>query len=624
MHLYTGLSSDFIAQTATSALTERLASSFEQHYRRKPPDSEVRAWQNSLARFAHVLELGDLRAQGVIVEYQLPLTSKRLDVMVTGKNAAGDANGVIVELKQWDSVETSEIDDCVETFVGGAVRAQLHPSRQAGNYQQYLQDTHTAFSDGAVGVKACSYLHNMARPKADALFDDRFHDLVLQYPTYIADGLNDLTNLLVHQTGGGDGDAVLAQVIEGRYRPHQRLMNHIADIIQSDSRYTLLDEQQVAANHIIARARASHMGDDRSVFIIEGGPGTGKSLIALHVLAAMAKLNLTANHATGSKAFTENLRKSLGVRARALFHYFNNYTAADEMLLDVLILDEAHRIRQTSNTRFTSAAKKSEIPQVDEIIKAAKVSVFFIDDMQVVRPGEVGSTELIRDAARRSGAHLYEHELEAQFRCNGSDGFIEWVNNTLEIERTGTVLWERDDPFDVDVVDSPEELEAIIRSRNTDHETARLVAGFCWKWSAPDDVGNLIADVAVDGWSMPWNADPNAKRLAAGIPKSNFWATDPGGINQVGCVYTAQGFEFDHVGVIWGKDLVHRAREGWVAQSEFSQDSVVKKAAKKHPEEFRQLVAHTYRVLLTRGMRSCTMYFEDEETRNFVLSRFSR
>ena len=338
----------------------------------------------------------------------------------------------------------------------------------------------------------------------------------------------------------------------------------------------------------------------------------------------MARLNLTANHATGSKAFTENLRKSLGVRARALFHYFNNYTAADEMLLDVLILDEAHRIRQTSNTRFTSAAKRSDIPQVDEIIKAAKVSVFFIDDMQVVRPGEVGSTDLIRDAARRAGANLYEHELEAQFRCNGSDGFIEWVNNTLEIDRTGTVLWEREDPFTVDVVDSPEELEAIIRSRNSEHETARLVAGFCWKWSDPDNDGNLIADVAVNGWSMPWNANPNAKRLAAGIPKSNFWATDLGGINQVGCVYTAQGFEFDHVGVIWGKDLVHRAREGWVAQNEFSQDSVVKKAAKQHPEEFRRLVAHTYRVLLTRGMRSCTMYFEDEETRNFVLSRFSR
>ena len=624
MHLYTGLSSDFIAQTATSAMTERLASSFEKHYRRKPPDSEVRAWQNSLSRFAHVLELGDLRAQGVIVEYQLPLTSKRLDVMVTGKNASGDANGVIVELKQWDSVEASEIDDCVETFVGGAVRAQLHPSRQAGNYQQYLQDTHTAFSDGTVGVKACSYLHNMARPKADALFDERFGELVLQYPTYIADGINDLTHLLVNQTGGGEGDAVLAQVIEGRYRPHQRLMNHIADIIQADSRYTLLDEQQVAANHIIARARASQMGDERSVFIIEGGPGTGKSLIALHVLAAMARLNFTANHATGSKAFTENLRKSLGVRARALFHYFNNYTLADEMLLDVLILDEAHRIRQTSNTRFTSAAKRSEIPQVDEIIKAAKVSVFFIDDMQVVRPGEVGSTDIIRDAARRFGAHLYEHELEAQFRCNGSDGFIEWVNNTLEIERTGTVLWERDDPFEVDVVDSPEELEAIIRSRDTEHETARLVAGFCWKWSDPDNDGNLIADVTVDGWSMPWNASPNAKRLAAGIPKSNFWATDPGGIDQVGCVYTAQGFEFDHVGVIWGKDLVHRAREGWVAQSEFSQDSVVKRAARKHPEEFRRLVAHTYRVLLTRGMKSCTMYFEDEETRNFVLSRFSQ
>jgi DUF2075 family protein len=527
---------------------------------------------------------------------------------------------VIVELKQWDSVRPSDIDDCVETFVGGAIRPHLHPSRQAANYQQYLQDTHTSFSNGSVALRACSYLHNMRPSDAGPLFADEFAELLRANPAYISDGIEDLAELLTQQVGGGDGGEVLDEVLRGIYRPSKRLMNHVASIIQESSDFVLLDEQQVAANHIIARVRASQMSDDRSVFVVQGGPGTGKSLIALQVLAEMAKQGYTSNHATGSKAFTENLRKALGTRARAMFNYFNSFQHADEMGLDLLILDEAHRIRASSNNRFTKKAMRSESPQVDELVRAAKVSVFFIDDLQVVRPGEVGSADIIRDAARKLHARVYEHTLEAQFRCNGSDTFIRWVNNTLDIERTDVVLWERDDPFVVDVVDTPEELERIIRSKNADGETARLVAGFCWPWSEPQPDGGLVADVCLEGWSMPWNAKDNAKGLASGIPKSNFWANDPGGIDQVGCVYTAQGFEFDHVGVIWGRDLVHRAREGWIAQPEFSEDSVVKRAQKDR-EEFRYLIAQTYRVLLTRGMKSCTMHFEDEQTRNFVLSR---
>lgn len=620
MHLYTGSSSDFIADTATTALTERLTESFTVHYRRRPPDSEIRAWQNSLSRFANVLQLAGLYDQGVIVEYELPLTSKRLDVMVTGTQSNGAPTGVIVELKQWDTVQPSEVDDCVETFVGGAVRSHLHPSRQAANYQQYLQDTHTAFSDGTVALRACSYLHNMAPGNSGPLFDDRFSALLRTNPTYISNGIEDLAELLDQQVGAGNGGAVLDQVITGSYRPSKRLMNHVASIIDNSSSFVLLDEQQVAANDIIARVRASQMSDRRTVIIVEGGPGTGKSLIALDVLAAMARMDYTANHATGSKAFTKNLRKAVGRRAEGVFKYFHNYGQADEMALDLLILDEAHRIRLSSNDRWTPKAKRSSDPQVDEIIRAAKVSVFFIDDLQIVRPGEVGSIELIRDAARRVGASVFDHRLEAQFRCNGSDAFIQWVNNTLDVERTPVVLWERSDPFVVDVVDTPEELEAIIRSKDSESETARLVAGYCWPWSNPTADGQLVDDVRIDGWAMPWNAKDNAKGLAKGIPESNFWANDPGGIDQVGCVYTAQGFEFDHVGVIWGRDLVHRAREGWVAQPEFSKDGYVKRA-QSEIDEYRRYVTHVYRVLLTRGMKSCTMYFADEETRNFVLSR---
>jgi DUF2075 family protein len=249
------------------------------------------------------------------------------------------------------------------------------------------------------------------------------------------------------------------------------------------------------------------------------------------------------------------------------------------------------------------------------------MSVFLIDDQQVVRPSEVGSSALIKEIAEKNGIPLYEHFLEAQFRCNGSDGYINWVANTLEIERTANILWDVNDPFEMKLVNSPEDLDQMIRAKVNEGNSGRLVAGFCWKWSSPQKDGTLIHDVQIGDWSRPWNAKDGSSTLAPGIPKSNFWASESGGINQVGCVYTAQGFEFDYVGVIWGKDLVYRPGRGWVGQSEFSEDSVVKRGAKSNPEEFLKLVKHTYRVLLTRGLKGCFIYIEDEQTRNFVMSR---
>ena len=178
--------------------------------------------------------------------------------------------------------------------------------------------------------------------------------------------------------------------------------------------------------------------------------------------------------------------------------------------------------------------------------------------MQVVRPGEVGSSELIRSAAKAElGVTPIEFELEAQFRCNGSEGFVAWVENTLGIRRTANVLW--------DPRTSSSSWSSTPR-RSSRHgcgrvpltaSTARLSAGFCWPWSNPRPDGTLVADVRSLDWSMPWNAKPDAAILAPGIPKSNFWATDPGGLEQVGCIYTAQGFEYEYAGVIFGRDLVY-------------------------------------------------------------------
>ncbi len=262
----------------------------------------------------------------------------------------------------------------------------------------------------------------------------------------------------------------------------------------------------------------------------------------------------------------------------------------------------------------------TEKAQVRELADASKVSVFFIDDFQVVRPKEVGSAELIRETAKTINADLLEYELEVQFRCGGSKGYVNWIDNTLGIRETPNVMWKHSDPYEFRIVDSVTSLEKLVRERNANGDTARLVAGYCWNWSNPDANGQLVNDVVLDHWSMPWNARPNATRLARGIPKSLYWASDPNGINQVGCIYTAQGFEFDYAGVIFGPDLVYNPDTAeWMGNRTASRDRTVR--MERTPEDFTKLVQNTYRVLLTRGMKGCFVYFMDANTRNFFKSR---
>lgn len=623
MHLYSGTSTDFITAATHNLIAELVREGFIRHFRYNPPQSEVNAWKNSLSKMSTAMELAELSDHGVVCEYQLPLTSRRLDVMITGHNDQSRAMASIVELKQWDGAGPSDVDELVTVYLGGKLRETLHPSVQVGQYRQYLADTHEAFAGGHIGLRAASYLHNFMFDDQSELYASRHANSLAVNPLFAGDKIEDLAEWLRADLSGGNGILLLESVLDGRYKPNKKLLEHTARMIRGEPAYVLLDEQKVAFNSVLAGVAEAHRSGEKAVFLIKGGPGTGKSVVAVNLVADLGKAGYVTHHATGSRAFTGNLRKSVGSRASALFKFFNSYSTESIELIDVLILDEAHRIRETSANRYTPAPDRSDRPQVDELIDVARVSVFFIDDLQVVRPGEIGSTEMIRQAAIRAAAEIREYELEAQFRCGGSEVFVSWVENTLELDRTADVLWESNLEFDLDIVESPNELEALINQKISEGHTARMVAGFCWPWSKPLPDGNLVDDVKLPGLSIPWNAKPDEK-VAKGIPKSDMWATDPNGKDQVGCIYTAQGFEFDYVGVIVGKDLVYRPREGWVGQPQFSHDSVVKKAAKQDMDRFTELVKQTYRVLLTRGLKGCYMYFQDEQTKDFVMSRTER
>lgn len=551
MRLYSGTVAEFSEDSAHNRIADRLRLAFRDCYRYEPGPAEVASWRNSLRAMAQVFDRAQLKDNGVLLEYQLPATSRRLDCMVTGRSEDRTAQAMIVELKQWEECEPTD-GELILTRTGGAKRDVLHPSVQVGGYRNYLADSHTAFhlDPDPVALGACSYLHNYTFQKSDALLDVKFEPWLKEFPIFSADDSERLIEELRLRIGAGDGMGILDRVERSKYRPSRKLLEHVSRIVEGRREYVLLDDQMIAFDRVLSAARAGKNRRTKSLILVIGGPGTGKSVIALNLVARLAAEGISSHYATGSKAFTETLRQIVGRRASPLFNYFNSYSALEPRALDVVICDEAHRLRKTSSNRFTPATKRTDKTQIQELIDVSQTAVFLIDDRQVVRPDEIGSADLIRQTAKANGAELHEIKLEAQFRCSGSDAFIQWVENTLELDRTPTVLWNLNDAFEFRIVGSPEALDAAIRSRLAEGHKARLTAGFCWPWSDATEGGTLVDDVAIGHFRRPWNAKPEARRLLKGIPRAPLWAYSPGGENQVGCIYTAQGFEFDYVGVI--------------------------------------------------------------------------
>jgi DUF2075 family protein len=619
MRLYSGTTKSLIEDSTFNRIATKLKDAFFNEFRYLPSVAEVNSWNNSLRAVSQVFQAACLLDNGVLLELQLPLTSKRLDCLVTGYDEKKVSNAVIIELKQWSGCKGASGKNEVAAFVGGNLRDVLHPAVQVGQYMTYLTDCHTAFhGDHGISAHACSYLHNYNPIKDDPLFLSQFQEQIRQFPVFTADHVPDLTAFLDERIHVGDSGAIASKVEQSKYSPSKKLLDHVARLIKGKPEYVLLDEQLVVYDRVVDAAKEGVKGKKKVAIIVRGGPGTGKSVIAMNLLGDLSEIGLNAHYVTGSRAFTSTIREIVGARGAVQVRYFNSYMNADVNVIDVMIADEAHRIRETSNNRFTPKQKQSKLPQIQELLRASRTSVFFIDNNQIVRPGEIGSTDYIKKEAEKAYCEVREFELEAQFRCAGSEAFVSWINNTLGIQRTAHVMWNQGDEFDFKIMPSPQALEDAIRENLGKKSTARLTAGFCWPWSNPNPDGTLVDDVVIGEYARPWNAKSGSHSLAPGIPKESLWAYDAGGVNQIGCVYTAQGFEFDYVGVIFGADLVYLPEAAdWEGDKTKSHDTVVKRSG----DRFTQMVKNTYRVLLTRGIKGCYVHFMDRNTENFFRSR---
>ncbi|GAB7031031.1 DUF2075 domain-containing protein [Streptomyces sp. NPDC021749] len=609
------------AESVHRPYVESLKSEYFFTYRKPPSEAEVRSWRESLAALAELLVSAQLGGVEMLVEYRLPMCSLRADVVLAGVHpVSGEPAYVVVELKQWSAAHVipGSTDLCEVPGIRPR-RALLHPVSQARRYGEYLVDLTQIFDGHPERVSVAAFLHNAKSADVSELLATPVADGCLFTATTRDDFSGFLRERIQADPERRSGDTLL----QSRHSPALKLMDVAADQVLTREHFRLLGDQQKAFSLVLRaleKVRNEGFGA-KEVVLVTGGPGSGKSVIALSLMGHLLRQHRRVVHATGSKAFTKTLHKKVsGDRNRVakLFTYFNSFDRARPNDLEVLILDEAHRLRETSNGAPVGS-KWAVRRQVEELLDAAQVPVFLLDQHQVVRPGETGTVEAIEKAAADRGLAVRHVDLNGQFRCGGSRAYETWVLKLLELEPGGPERWLGDEGFDVRVAESPEQLERFLRTKRDQGMSARMTAGFCWPWSPPRKDGTLVNDVTIGRWQRPWNV--NAPSGARGNPPSDLWATAPAGFGQIGCIYTAQGFEYDWSGVILGPDLVWRSGS-WVPDPTASEDPAIKKhsrggrsSATASRADLARLIRNTYKVLLTRGMAGTILYSTDDETR---------
>lgn len=617
MILYKSNAIEFRRSVDDNTIVDKIEDTFKQKLGRRPADSERLAWNNSMQFMGNVVRNSRVSDDcGILIEYTIPSSSKRVDFIISGQNERDESNFVIVELKQWDAAEATDRADIVRTFVGGHTRDMAHPSYQAFSYKQMLDDMNTAIQRHGINSFSCAYLHNYTRKHPEPLALPRYKHIIADSPIYFRQDTQQLWDFIHRHVNRGKGMEILYQIENGKIKPSKKLMDFVASIFNGNQEYILLDEQKVAFETIMSISRQA---DKKRTIIVKGGPETGKSVVSLNAFSQLIQHGKNVLFVAPNAAFRTVLIERLMSdtprgkgRIRNLFAGSSQFLAAPKDLYDALIIDEAHRLKGKGAYQYQGEN------QIEDIVSASKVNVFFVDDSQRIRPEDIGSVEEVKRVARKFHSDVYEIELQAQFRCAGAEGFINWLDTLFQIRDTGNYDgWDKE-AFEFKIVDDPNHLRTAITEKNAAGYASRLLAGFAWKWT-DEKHGNRngeIDDVVIPEYhfSMPWNSRANR----------TLWAVRPEGLNQIGCIHTSQGLEFDYVGIIIGNDLRFDPKSMQLyASYDNYKDSIGKRGLKDNPEKLKQLITNVYKTLMSRGMKGCYVYCVDTALQEYFKEHLS-
>jgi len=620
MLVYESTKAGFLDDVLEDQLVPEIKRGYEAQGLGMGSQSEVRSWKNSFQYVFKVLSGSDIPPDaGVAIEFKIPLTSRRIDFLISGYDGDDTAKVVVIELKQWSGPDTQAVegkDGIVKTPLGGGRRETTHPSYQATSYAQLLRDFNTTIQEKPIELSPVAYLHNFEPQYRDRLDNEQYDPYTEQAPLYLRGDAKKLRSFLETQIQVGDDKAHLYEMNDGEIKPAKSLQDTLLGMLEDQDEFTLIDSQKVVFEWAVELAKQSQQDGQKRVLIVEGGPGTGKTVVAINILAELIGDDLVAQYVSKNRAprevYKEKLRGDKLVKEiEHLFTGAGSYVETEADTFPALIADEAHRLNEEST--FFGRGEN----QIMEIINAATCSVFFIDESQRVHIDDIGSKEEIERHARNMGAEIEHMTLESQFRCNGSKGYLAWVDDVLEIRETANADgFELD--FDLQLFDDPETLHEAIAQRNDETRLSRVVAGYCWEWNKEGRSDPDAVDIEIGDYERSWNLDVNEP-----------WAIAEGSIDEVGCIHTCQGLEFDYVGVIIGEDLKYRDGEIVVDhEARASSDRSlfgIKKMFDEEPERAadlaEELIKNTYRTLMTRGMKGCYLYCCDDQLQEYLRTR---
>lgn len=617
MIVYSDTKLAFRSDVFENRIEDVILDRFRSKLGRSAAPNEIRAWKNSMPYMDRVLaDVGIPDDARIGIEYNIPQSSKRVDFIVSGRDADRRDALVIVELKQWESVATTNKDAIVRTVVGGGERETEHPSYQAWTYAALLEDYNETIRDEQIHLIPCAYLHNC---RTDRSIRAPFYEEHLKKaPVFIRDDARALQAFIKQHIRFGDSRNTLYRIDNGRIRPSKSLVDALVGMLEGNREFLMIDDQKLVFETALALADEAQQGR-KSVLIVQGGPGTGKSVVAINLLVEMTRRELVAQYVSKNAAPRQIYESRLAgtfkkSRISNLFKGSGSYLDTEPGAFDVLIVDEAHRLNEKSGL-YQNLGEN----QILETIRASKATVFFIDEDQRVTLGDIGETAEIRKWAATCGATVHELELQSQFRCNGSDGYLAWVDHVLQIRETANPDLSGAD-YDFRVFDSPTALRDAIFEANEASGNSRLVAGYCWPWNSKKDPQAMDIVLPEFDFAMRWNLTSDG----------SLWLVKPDSIHEVGCIHTCQGLDLDVVGVIIGEDFVIRDGVAMVdVGRRASADRSVrgwKRLAKEQPELARRkadmIVKNTYRTLMTRGLKGCFLFCVDAET-NAYFKRFA-
>jgi DUF2075 family protein len=623
MIVYEATKGEFLEDVLHDKLVDNISKNFNEKIGRLNK-GEVRAWNNSMQYMYRVLIDNEIpKDAGVAIEFRIPYTSKRVDFLISGKRGIKNSV-VIVELKQWQSVEVIRGKEAiVKTFINRGLVETTHPSYQAWSYAALIKDYNENAQKEEINLFPCAYLHNYSHQgEKDPLTDKVYHYYIEQAPVFLKGHASNLREFIKKHIQYGDNKENLYKIEKGRIRPSKSLQDSLSNMLKGNKEFVMIDEQKIVYEQAIFLAKEAQRTGTKQILVVEGGPGTGKSVLAINLLVELTKQSMVCQYVTKNAAprniYSTKLKKDFRKgHIDNLFKGSGSYIDAPQNEFDALIVDEAHRLNEKSGM-FSNLGEN----QTKEIMNAAKFSIFFIDERQRVTLKDAGSIAEIQKYATEFGANLSIVKLESQFRCNGSDGYLAWIDDVLQIRETANSN-DIGSQYDFRVYDDPNELRKEIERLNKINNKSRVVAGYCWNWDSKGKSDPNYYDIVLPKFKfkMSWNLDSSAT-----------WAIDENSVSECGCIHTCQGLEFDYVGVIIGDDLRYENEEVITDPTKRAKTDKalfgLKKMIKEQPvvaiKIADEIIRNTYRTLMTRGQKGCFVYCTDKELASYLRRRFEK